>query len=380
VEEAHLAISVRAIPRRSSLPNIVVAATILAAVFAVLPIVAAIGVQVFHGTSPRTAFATSPSGDYGVAAQSEEAVDRIFIVPASNPSGAFQVATIQHLPGFTARGAVSPDGKRLALVVAEAGTPTRPLASLLVLSLESGEVSRVALNLDLLQRPLWRPDGQAIVVSRTTVEEGASIARLFNVDAAGRTGETVVFEHWSVLAVYAIGFGVDGELVTVVLDGRGSTLMASGAVIPLSAYITRDWQLSPDRNEIAFIESNTGAGLKYFARTVSLREPTIGHVTAQALTANSTGQQLGIAWRPGAAGPTTGDEPSPGSSVTAANASTAAGFDVPLAYSRGGNFLAVQRWSGAGFENAGSVQLQFVGDDGRQPLSGFTEFFGWASR
>ena len=375
-----MAISVRAIPRRTSFSTIVVAATILAAAFAVLPIVASIGVQLFQGASARTAFATSPAGDYGVAAKSEETMDRIFVVPAANPSAAIQVGTIPHLAGFAARGAVSPEGKRLAVVVAEAGTPTRPLASVLVLNLESGEITRAALNVDVLQTPLWRPDGQAIVVSRTTGGEGAAVARLFSVDPTGQATESIVSEHGSVLGVYAVGFGADGELAIVVLDAKGSSLAKGGVVTRLSAHITRDWQLSPDGQEIAFIESNTSAGLKYFARTVSLQGARGSQVSAQALSADSTGQQLGIAWKPGETRPTTGDEPPAGAAVSAANASTAAGFDVPLAYSRGGNFLAVQRWSGANFENAGSVQLQFVGNEGRQPLHGFTRFFGWASR
>ena len=375
-----MAISVRAIPRRSSLPNILVAATIVAAVFAVLPIVAAIGLQVFHGSPPRTAFATSPAGDYGVAAQSEDTFDRIFVVPATNPSGAIEVGTIRHLPGFAVRAAVSPDGKRLAAVVAEGGTPARPVASLLVLNLESGEVSRVALNIDLLQTPLWRPDGGAIVVSRTSGGENASVARLISADPSGKATESVVAQHERVLGVYPLGFTAGGEVARILLDGRGSTFVSGDIVAPLSAYITRDWQLSPDGRELAFIESNTSNGLKYLARTVSVSGGADARVAAQALTTGASQQQLGIAWKPGAVLPTTGDEPARGSAVTAANAISAAGFDVPLAYSRGGQYLAVQRWSGTDFENAGSAQLQFISDEGRSPLAGFTRFYGWASR
>ncbi len=382
-----MAVSVRTVPRRASISNILVATTIVAGVLAVLPIVGAIGASFFHHSAPRTAFASAPAGDYGVAARTEDDVDRIFVVPAGNPSGAMEVGAIRHLPGFAARASVSPDGKHLAAVIAEAGTPARPLASLVTLDLRSGLLTRLAVDIDLLQTPLWAPDGSAVVVSRTLpANDGAATVRLLSIDAQAKSPVVQVAEFDHALAAYAVGFSASGELTAVVIDARGSTVVRGATAVSISSHITRDWQLSPDGSAIAFIEADTTNGLAYRARTVSLDGTRATSVQAQSLT--TAGQQLGVAWRPGSAAPTVGEEPSAqNSGVTAQtselrtqNSLTASGFDVPLAYSKNGDFLAVQRWSGADFENAGVPQLQFVTPDGRMPLTGFTRFFGWASR
>jgi len=360
---------------------------VLASFLAVLPIVGAIGASFFQGASPRTAFASAPPGDYGVAARTEDDIDRIFVVPAANPAGAMEVGAIKHLPGFAARAAVSPDGKQLAAVVAEAGTPAHPLASLVVLNLQTGVLTRLALDIDLLQAPLWTPDGAAIVVSRTQVTDGGpSTVRMFNIDLASKAApvQAAVFER--ALAAYAVGFGPAGELTTVVIDARGSTLMQGSEATSLSSHITRDWRLSPAGSAIAFIESDTTNGLVYRARTVLLDGAAGARVQAQNLSTSN--QQLGVAWKPGSFAPTVGEEPTTQSSgVTAQNSEprtqnslTASGFDIPLAYSKNGDFLAVQRWSGADFENAGVPELQFLTPEGRMALTGFTRFFGWASR
>ncbi len=370
------------VKKRANLQGLFITLTVFASVLAVLPIVAAIVAPLFSASPARTAFAGAPSGEYAVGARAGETSDEIVVVPADNPAGAMAVGTIPHLPGYASRGAVSPSGRQLAAVVADAGTPSRPGASLLVLNLESGALTRLAVGFDVLQTPLWTPDGGAVVASRIAGNGDGRTTVSFAKVSAGNGAEAPLAQFEGVAGAYAIGWDAAGELAAVVIDGRGSTLYYGARTIHLSNAITRDWQIRPGGGAIAFIESDTTGGLTYRARTISFDAPSGDVAGASALSLASPGRQLGIAWRPGAAEPTAGFEPSHGVSGAgvSAQALSLAGFDVPLAYSASGQVLAVQRWSGTGYESAGDVELQFVTESGRQPLGDLTRFFGWASR
>ncbi len=355
--------------------------TVLAAFVAVMPIVAAI---VRPGGGPavaRTAFASAPAGEYVVAANSGEGADVIFVAPATNPDAAIEIATIPHLRGYFARGAVSPEGRRLALVVADGGTPANPVAALYVLNLETAALTRLAATVDYLQTPVWAPDGQSVYFTRTATS-GSPLAQVpvFRAGVDGRV-ENEVLRFDAALGVYPVAFDPAGRLVSVVIDGRGSTAYRDGVeAARLSAQITRDWALSPDGALLAFIEADASAGLRYQAKVISLEGAAGGDVAAQ--SASAQGQQLGASWKPGAAAPTFGAEPLSAASDGAALAQAASsGFDVPLAYSAAGDYLAVQRWTGSGFASPGHVTIEVVSEDGgRTPLGAFTRFFGWAAR
>jgi hypothetical protein len=161
-----------------------------------------------------------------------------------------------------------------------------------------------------------------------------------------------------------------------VVDGNGSTIHRDGEPLKhLSTGITRDWQLSPDGAQLAFIEASLDGGLQYLPRVVSLVP---GLVEAQSLTVDS-GQALGIAWAPGASAPTFGTEPSllPGG---AALAQSESGFDIPLSYSPTGDSLVVERWTGGSFADAGDARFEVVSGNERTQLPGASRFFGWAAR
>ncbi|MCE7927945.1 MAG: hypothetical protein DYG91_05510 [Chloroflexi bacterium CFX7] len=353
--------------------------SVLGAVVAVMPIIAAVVSSPGTPRGARTAFASASPGEYAVVAQTGEERDTIFVAPADGPDAAIEIASIPHLRGYSATGAVSPEGRRLALVVADGGTPAYPSASLYVLNLESATLARVANGVDHLQTVAWAPDGQSIYFTRTAQGSGprARVA-IYRVGTAG-DGEREVRGFEGVLGVYIAGIDPLGRLASVVIDGRGSTAYRDGAeAAHLSTQITRDWELSPDGEWLAFIESDASAGLQYRAKVVSLAGSTQGQVAAQSA---GGGQQLGVSWRPGAASPTFGQEPAvTGAGVVAAQAGTT-GFDVPLAYSPGGEHLAVQHWSGAGFERPGNVTLELLAEDGsRTALAEFTRFYGWAAR
>jgi hypothetical protein len=339
------------------------------AVAAFLPLVVAI-VGAVTGTAsvgPRSAFANAPSGLYAVALRSEGDESVVFAALAEDPSVVREVARVKHLPGYAPVGAVSPDGRTLALTVADAGTVSQPRASLQFIALDSGDVSRHGDAFDYLQAPVWAPDGSAVAMSL----DGVTLAR---VDLAGRS--TPLAEAADALGAYPVAFDAAGSIYWVRIDERGSTLLLGLAeVLHLSPFITRDWALSPDGAQVAFIEARTDGPLRYERRVAPLSP---GRETFLAQAA-ATGQQLGVAWAPGATEPTFGQEPLAAVSETT-RSQAAVGFDVPLAYSPDGAVLAVQAWTGDSFDQPGEVSLVLVSGASRVPLAGASRFLGWAAR
>jgi len=365
---------------------VLVGLTVLAGLVAILPIVGAMVAALAGGDgspgAPRTAFATAPVGEYAVVARNGQDADVIFVAPASNPDAASEIARIPHLPGFASTGAVSPEGRRLALVAADAGTPARPGGSLYLLDLETAALTRLAIRVDYLQTPVWSPDGRDLVFTRTVEGDGAAASVAILRVAVDGSGERQASTFERVLGAYAVGFDPSGRLVTVVIDGRGSTAYRDDSeAAHLSTQITRDWKLSPDGSRLAFIESDTSDGLQYRSSIVSLDGGTAGEVAAQSASGDG-GQQLGVAWKPGAPDPTFGREPVAILATEGVSAqAVTGGFDVPVAFSPGGSGLAVQHWSGPNFGQAGKMSLQVVADDGsRTSFDAFTRFYGWATR
>jgi hypothetical protein len=370
-------IPVRYAPRRAQIPYWLILATLFATVVAVMPIVAAIVGGVSTPGAPKTAFATGAPGTYVVVARAERDYDIISVAPLGNLAAVSEIARVPHLPGYASTGAVSPDGRRLALVTADAGSVAFPGASLLVLELETGGLTRLAIDVDPLQTPVWTADGRALVVTRILPgDRGAATVTFLRVPI-DLSGERPIGEATAVLGAYAVGFDPAGRLVSVVIDGRGSTALRDGVQVALlSTQITRDWRLSPDGAQLAFIESDVTGGLQYRARVATLDGSAAGGVTAQALSTD--GQQLGVAWKPGSAVPTFGGEPVARAGVTAQG--LVSGFDLPLSYSPDGSALAEEHWSGTSFSDPGRLTLAVQIDAGLVTLNGYSRFFGWAAR
>lgn len=380
-----MAISIRTRHARSHLQYVFIGAAVLAAFAAVLPIAAAIVTGGGSTSLAGTAFATAPSGNYAVVSRPEDKEDVIAIAPASG-GAPVEVARVAHLPGFASSGAVSPDGRRLAVVTVDDGSPSRPRASLLIIDLESAATRRIGNGLDQLQVPVWAPDGRSVVVTRA-VDDGKAqpTIRFFRVAIDG-SGSTKLYDVQGSLGSYAVGFEPGGALIGVTIDGRGSHATRDGAeVVNFSTQITRDWRLSPDGTQLAFVEANLTNGLRYIARTA----PLDGSVSrsAEAQTA-AGGQQLGAAWKPGAASATFGSEPSAAAASSEVGAAefrstellSVPGFDVPLAYSPDGEALALNHWTGQSFKDPGDAALELVSNNGRTAVASFSRFFGWAAR
>ncbi|MEO8539566.1 MAG: hypothetical protein ABI577_07485 [bacterium] len=378
-----MAVSTRSYSRPRDYSKLFIALAVLAAVVAIAPIAAAVLGYGSKVVTPKTAFASAPSGDYAVLGRSDGDADVISVAWAANPGAVTELVRVPHLPGFTSTGAVSPDGKKLALVSVDGGSPSHPTASLNVVGLETGLLSRAAVKIAPGQTPVWDPSGERVVVTRFAGgSDSPGAVSLFSVAASGKD-ETLLATFGNALGVYPVGFASGTNLVSVIIDGNGSRLrVGSKDAGSISTEITRDWRLSPDGSQLAFIESSTANGVQYLARTISLDGG--GDVSAQSLSAAVSA--LGTAWNPATKTATFGVEPGasiPGVSAQAlssAAASATPGFDVPMGYSGDGQDLLVTRWSGSSFQDPGKPVLQLVTPDGRTNYDSFTRFYGWSAR
>ncbi|MGK2966739.1 MAG: hypothetical protein ACSLFM_14210 [Tepidiformaceae bacterium] len=351
---------------------VIVAAAILVAVPLAAPLLDR------SAGGPTTAFASAPSGDYIVLAadNAERTAELISVAPVTDLAAAIPIATVDHLEGFGSLGAVSPDRARLALATVDAGSPTRPGASLLVVDLLTGETTRLAIEADHLQRPLWAPDGDSVVITRTTNEGGAtsdvSVVRV----PVDLSGETILESHLNVLGAFPFAFDQSGRLLTVVIKADGSTVFRDGeSLLHISPGYTRDWTLSPDGLALAYVEANLEAGVAYFPRVAMLEGGDAG-VAAQSLSA---GQALGSAWPANSPLPVFGNDPSSATGLSAQSA-LASGFDIPQGYASDGASLVVQHWTGGSFAAPGDVSLDVIANGTRIPITGHERFYGWATR
>lgn len=363
--------------RKTILQSTLIAAAIFAATVAVAPIIcAALGIF-GAGAAHDTAFAAAAPGQYAVVARTEGSVDIVAVASPQSDAAPIEVARIPHLDGFGVRGAVSPDGQRIAIVAATSGPAPNPNGSLLVVDLTSGKQTTLLANIDPQQTPAWDRTGDAIAVARD--QGDGPITVQFLLVSAHDGSQSPLDTVEDVLGAYAVGFDPSGRFVDVAIGADGSVVRRAGVPLQsISTQVTRDWQLSPDGAQLAFIESSLVGGLHYIGRVVALDGVS---ATSDAQIAGDA-QQLGVAWQPGAAQPTFGDDPSTPLATASGELQVAAGsgFDIPLAYSHDGKALAVEHWSGASFADAGQSTLQLVEDGNPTSLTNFSRFLGWTAR
>ena len=175
-----MAVSSRSMTRQRDYSKLLIALAVMAGVVAIAPIIAAAAGFVGGAGRTRTAFASAPAGEYAVLGRSEGNADVIAVAWAENPGAVTEGARVPRLEGFPSAGAVSPDGRKLALVSVDSGTRTKPIASLNVVDLESGKVVAAARNVVPGQAPVWSAARAAVArpVARSGLDaRRAAIAR-----------------------------------------------------------------------------------------------------------------------------------------------------------------------------------------------------------
>lgn len=332
----------------------------------------------FRGSNSKTAFADADSGIYAVVLKPGLAVDTIAVVRAGDIAYEEVLITIPHLLGMSARGVTSPDGAKVALIVADEGDVKNPVGSLRILDLLTGSYTRLASGVDLLQKPVWSPDSEAIVVtvSQPSKTKGFvdTAVLSYPVKFANQEKAQVLTIFRAVILAVPLRIDQSGDLFTVAINERGSLLFLGDQEIRvLSQFFTRDWALSASGRRIAFIEVNLAAGLQYLPRV----EAVFGGGVVAATVQKGSRQALGVVWNPIEFEQVAfGDEPAVFEGRVAA-AGFVSGFDIPLSWAETGDALLVEHWSGINFEKPGHVQLQIVFSNGRHSISGYTRFLGW---
>ena len=158
-----MAVSARTYARQRDFSKLFISLAVLAAVVAIAPIAAAVLGYGSRVVTPKTAFASAPNGDYAVMGRTDNGADVISVAWASNPGAVTEIARVPHLDGFASTGAVSPDGKQIALVTVDGGSATHPKASLKVIGLESGLITNALSDVAPGQTPVWEADGSHLV-------------------------------------------------------------------------------------------------------------------------------------------------------------------------------------------------------------------------
>ena len=314
--------------------------------------------------------------------------DHLYTAPATDPSKRSLIDTVEHADGWGINpGTMS--GNLVAYTVlpsGAAGDRGAP-AELWILDVASKQRTRLARDADLTVRPLMTDANTVIYRSSTAGKQ--SVVR---VDVARQT-RTVIYEEQTAFGIFPVGLDAAGALIFTRLSTSGTDVLSvtTGAqpaqIFHASNDLARDWQLSPDRQAIAFLAPEARADrVVYRAQVVQLN----GAHPAVLPEVAATGEQYGPTWTPDGRALTVGQEAgSAGASPVTllrpgANPTTLAapdhGFDVPFAWSAQGQYLAAHTFDGANSTNPGRESAVVIGADGaRRPIHATGEIIlvGW---
>lgn len=325
--------------------------------------------------------------------------DQIYTAPADAPEDRTLHATVAHAPGWGINPGTSSAGPLVAYtVLPEDADPSRESpAELWVLDVAKDELTRLARDADLLVAPVFTDGGRSLLYRRS---EGAE-QEVVRVDVEGLTREVVHAEQTS-FGIFPIGHR-GAELVFARLSTEGTDVYAvqqGGApefLVHASDDIARDWRLSPDGGALSFLAPVTEAErVVYRAQIVSLdsREPVaLAGVDATGTPEGSASvatEQYSPVWTPDGSGITVGqeafvDESEPAVVLGLDGSRTelvtpAFGFDVPIAWSTDGRYLAVRSFDGRNSVQPGLQRTEIVDREGARfaiDVPSEVIFLGW---
>ena len=379
----------------------------LAAVLAVLAVLAAglwhlaLGGLMSGGGSSSNSVALATDSPQLIYSEFGQNRDTIWAAAADNLSRRLAIATVEHAPEYGMFPSLSPDGGRIAYTVL---SPDGGLADISapaeVWDMDGNGAGRrrLAVNADLPVTPVWTPDSGSIVFRRSSSRENAAGSfQLVRIDLAGV--ETVLVNADA--GLFPVGFSPDGATFYYVqLSANGTDLgrvAATGGpaapVAHLSDDFARDWHLSPDGARLAYLAPlDMGDRVSYRATVLDLGGNNSGPLLrAAAAAAPSDADEFNPIWNPNGRDLTVGrltaqQSGAPALQMAAAGAgaerSLAApprGFDVPLAWSADGGYLAVRFFEGNSVTNPGRSWVMVVGGSKRQTVAATSdiEVLGW---
>lgn len=314
--------------------------------------------------------------------------DTVWAADPADPSRRGYVATIEHTAGYGISASLSPDGSMLAFAVLPPSASPTDAAALWALDVGTTNATKLADKVDPLTDPIWSPAGDAIAVRRPV---GVDSTEVVLVDLAGNattltsaleTPYPISFTAGAEALYIATLTAAGTELVSVPLDGSPVTTLAN-----LSDGFARDWSLSPDGSQIAYLAQTSRRSFSY---ATELYDVATGETSGA--IASATGSQFNPVWRPdggltignapstAAAGAMTHVPPAGVGDVAASLPGPDVGFDVPLSWSPEGGYLVVRNFEGDSPSNPGPSHVVIIDSaGGRLRLSGQSDILviGW---
>jgi hypothetical protein len=328
-----------------------------------------------------------PAGPTLVFAEFGLNADEIYLAPANDPEQRTPLQTIPHAEGWGINPAPQLVAGRTAYTVLPPdASPNRDSpAELWLLDVVTRSATRLSRDADLLAAPVLSADGTTLAYRRT---EDGGVQAIVRVDLETRA-RRVLHAEQSSFGVFPVGFDEDGAVLFARLSAGGTDLMRvtdgdrAELLFHASDEIARDWRLSPDGASLAYLAPElTAERVVHRARVVDLAGTEVLTLPAD------LAEHFAVAWRHDGA-LAVGREPLGVASAaplvlndarTMALRAATSGFDVPLAWSLGGGYLAVRHFDGEGSQNPGTETLVVLGGDGsRVTVSARTEliFLGW---
>jgi hypothetical protein len=328
--------------------------------------------------------------------------DTIWAAAADDLSRRQAIATVGHAPEYGIFPSLSPDGGHITYTVLPPDSGQADIAAPAEVWVMDGSGAgrrRLAVDADLPVPPVWAPDSGSLVFRRSVLRENAAGSfQLVRITLAGM--ETALVD--ADVGLFPVGFSPDGATFYYVqLSANGTDLGRVAAsrepplpVAHLSDDFARDWHLSPDGARLAYLAPrDTGDRVSYSATVLDLGGDSAAPVlrAASAAAAPGDADEFNPIWNPNGRDLTvgrltSGSAGAPALQMAAAGvgaerslAAPPRGFDVPLAWSADGGYLAVRFFEGSSVTNPGRSWVMVVGGSQRQTVAATSdiEVLGW---
>ena len=337
-----------------------------------------------------TAVSSTKSGGNIAYFEFGTSTDTLWLASSEDSRDRQAIFSAPHAREFGVVPSISPQGVAVAYAALPPSTaapgPDSP-ADLWYAPISSAAEPRIlTTGIDLLVAPVWAPDAERVVYRRSDAA-GYSLVEI----ATSGESERVLVTSSIAEALFPIGFTPDGgTLYHVALGQEGSRLLAleraTGVATPvasLSDGLTRDWALSPDGSQLAFLslvstpETVSSRAFVFDFETNGVVPVTDENADAFGPLWDDTGALVVSSLTRGGEGSLVRIEDGRSSQVLG----SAAGFDVPLAFSPEGGFL-VRAFTGTSSSTPGLASLTFIDSSGeRHVLSSHdVTLVGWSAR
>jgi Tol biopolymer transport system component len=247
-------------------------------------------------------------------------------------------------------------------------------AELWILDVTTRNLTRLAGDADLLVQPVFSRDGSTLAYRSTDEANGQSLVRLL-IDQRSRRP---VHVDGASLGVFPIGFAADGSLLFARLSTSGTDVLSVHDGEPprllfhASDEFARDFRLSPDGRAISYLAPEMRSERVVHRAYIAPLEGSAAAPVAAAIE-QPRAEQYSAVWTADGRAVTVGQEaPRDGASpaivagdgVTRQLAAPNRGFDVPLGWSAGSDYLAVRSFDGVNSAAPGGETLVLISVEG----------------